>query len=350
MTKNYNELEKLIKDGYISRQKHPGLELFIYNYTAATQYQRVWNGWTLACRGLIMDAEYEVVARPFSKFFNLEECESAGITIPQEPFQVFEKLDGSLGILYWENDVPAIATRGSFASDQALYATKTLLPKYDKFIRGLDKNFTYLFEIIYPENRIVLDYGTKEKLVLIAIIETKTGFEESIKNLNWPDKAKIYDGLTDLNTISKMEKNNEEGFVIRFESGLRMKYKFSEYKRLHRILTGISKRNIWEMLKNGENFDALLENVPDEFYDWVKQTKSEIETEYQKLLNIALSAIEIDNLVTIDRKSAAITINQKHKQFAALIFTLLDKNNPKDQIFKMIRPEAQKPFSKDIDA
>jgi len=350
MTKNYHELETLINEGYISRQKHPRLELFIYNYTAAAQYQRVWNDWTLACRGLIMDAEYNVIARPFGKFFNLEECESAGIKIPQEDFQVYEKLDGSLGILYWENDQPAIATRGSFASDQALFATNNLLPKYNQHISELDKNFTYLFEIIYPENRIVLDYGDTEKLVLLAVIETKTGDEKNIENANWSDKAKIYDGITDLNTISKMEKNNEEGFVIRFESGLRVKYKFSEYKRLHRILTGISKRNIWEMLKNGENFDVLLENVPDEFYDWVKQTKSEIEIEYQKLLNMALLAIQTDNLASIDRKSAAIAINQKHKQIAALIFTLLDKKDPKDQIFKMIRPEAQKPFSKDIDA
>lgn len=350
MTKNYHELEKLIKDGYISRQKHPRLELFIYNYTAAAQYKRVWNEWTLSCRGLIMDAEYNVIARPFGKFFNIEECESTGIKIPQESFKIYEKLDGSLGILYWEDGQPAIATRGSFASDQALFATSYLLPKYSKFIDQLDKNFTYLFEIIYPENRIVLDYGKTERLVLLAIIDTETGVEKSIENLNWPDKAKMYDGISDLNKISKMENGNEEGFVIRFQSGLRVKYKFNEYKRLHRILTGISKRNIWEMLRNNENLDLLMENVPDEFYDWVKQTKLEIENDYQKLLNTALSAIEIDDLATIDRKSAAITINQKYKQFAALIFTLLDKNNPKDQIFKMIRPEAQKPFSKDIDA
>ena len=297
-----------------------------------------------------MDRDYNIIARPFGKFFNLEECQSVGIKIPQENFDVYEKLDGSLGILYWGNDRPAIATRGSFASDQALYATENILPKYSEFLNKLDKNLTHLFEIIYPENRIVLDYGNEEKLVLLAIIDTKTGQETGLGTINWPDKTKILDGIVDLNTILEMQENNQEGFVIKFDSGLRVKYKFSEYKRLHRILTGISKRNIWEMMKNDENVDALLKNVPDEFYDWVKQTKSEIETEYQKLLDSALSAIKSDDLSSIDRKSAASVINQKYKRFAAIIFTLLDKKDPKDQIFKMIRPEALKPFSKDIDA
>lgn len=106
---------------------------------------------TKACRGLIVDAENWIVQRPFEKFFSIEQL---------EPFDVYDKLDGSLGILYWVGDEPAIATRGSFISDQAKRGTEFLRARKDL---NLDRRYTYLFEIIYPENRVVVNYGDQSK-------------------------------------------------------------------------------------------------------------------------------------------------------------------------------------------
>ena len=90
---NIQELHQLIQQDYINVQKHPDADLYIYNYSAKAQYERMWNEWTLACRGLIMNGNHEVVARPFKKFFNLGEVENQWI--PDEPFEVYEKMDGS---------------------------------------------------------------------------------------------------------------------------------------------------------------------------------------------------------------------------------------------------------------
>lgn len=38
----------------------------MYNYTAKAQYDKLWNEVTLQCRGLILDGDGNVVARPFS--------------------------------------------------------------------------------------------------------------------------------------------------------------------------------------------------------------------------------------------------------------------------------------------
>jgi RNA ligase len=95
---NIEELNQLITDNYINVNKHPKADLYIYNYTQKAQYERLWNDWTLACRGLIMDRDYNIIARPFKKFFNLGEFENQDI--PNESFEVYEKMDGSLGILY----------------------------------------------------------------------------------------------------------------------------------------------------------------------------------------------------------------------------------------------------------
>lgn len=85
-------LKKMIDEKFVSARKHPTEELWIYNYTPSAAYGRVWNEVTLICRGLVLDAEYNIIARPFRKFFNVEELEPE--IIPRLPFDVYEKMDG----------------------------------------------------------------------------------------------------------------------------------------------------------------------------------------------------------------------------------------------------------------
>jgi len=117
-----------LKEGLITERKHPDFDLYIYNYTATVQYGRLWDDVTMLCRGLIIDGAGNIVARPFPKFFNLEEHRQEGMpAVPNESFDVFEKMDGSLGIAYVTPDgYWSIATRGSFTSPQAIRAQKML--------------------------------------------------------------------------------------------------------------------------------------------------------------------------------------------------------------------------------
>jgi RNA ligase len=120
------DLDELIAQGYITKRKHPEEDLFILNYTSKTQYERVWNEFTEQCRGLIVDSSMTIRSRCFRKFFNYDEVSSQVNKRISDgvKFDVFEKMDGSLGILYWIKDKPFIATRGSFESDQAIKATQ----------------------------------------------------------------------------------------------------------------------------------------------------------------------------------------------------------------------------------
>ena len=88
-----NKLNELVNQKYVSVQKHPEADLYIYNYTQNAQYEGFWNQITLMCRGLILDGQGNIIARPFPKFFNLEEHQPE--EIPKENFEVFEKMDGS---------------------------------------------------------------------------------------------------------------------------------------------------------------------------------------------------------------------------------------------------------------
>ena len=330
-------LQDMIDKGFVNVNKHPTHDLFIYNYTPKAQYEREWNAVTLACRGLILDAEYNVVARPFSKFFNLGELENQAL--PNEPFEVFEKLDGSLGILYFVENEAFIATRGSFISDQSSKASWILRSKYASILRGIDKTKTHLFEIIYPENRIVVDYGDMEDIILTAIIDNETGADLPLTDSIFP-VVKQYHGIKDISILKALEETNREGFVIKYKSGLRFKVKFAEYLRIHRIVTQVSNINIWEYLSADMPFDEMLDRVPDEFYDWVKATSADLKTQFE----VIEKQCKTDFKILDSRKDSAAYFQTCN--YPSVLFKMLDEKPYADVIWKLIRPSFQKPFSK----
>jgi RNA ligase len=341
---NKELLQQMLDERFVSVQKHPDADLFIYNYTAKAQYNRVWNEITLQSRGLILDADCSIVARPFKKFFNIEE--HAASEIPGGPFEVFEKLDGSLGILYWQNDKPYIATRGSFTSDQAAQATEILHNMYPQTFDKLKRDVTYLFEIIYPGNKIVVDYGDRSDLILLAVIDNKTGKDMLIPEIGFP-VVKSYSGLNDLAALKSLDEKNKEGFVVKFNTGLRVKVKFSEYLRLHRIITGVSNLVIWEHLAEGRSFEDLLDKVPDEFYKWVKKTCDDLLAWYNAILIDSQNSFkQFSSGNHRDRKEAALYFQTQ--KYPAILFAMLD-DKPFDKIiWKLIRPQYAKPFKMEV--
>jgi RNA ligase len=277
-------LERLIEDGYVSRRRHPSEDFYILNYTPKTQYEGMWNETTRLCRGLIVDGGGGIRARCFPKFFNYEECSdevherlNGGLK-----FAVSEKMDGSLGILYWIGDRPFVATRGSFESDQAVRAN-IILSKYDT--SGLDRNLTYLFEIIYPENRICVNYGDREELVFLSAYDTESGSEVRPEH-PFPAAAE-HDLGSDFGVIKRLNLDNKEGFVVRFSDGYRFKIKFEDYVRLHSIIFSVSSRSVWNALRHGQ--DIPLDELPDEIYQWIRDTKDGLVASYSSMEDEARS-------------------------------------------------------------
>lgn len=337
-------LEQAINADLIRVQKHPRADLYIYNYTEKVQYERIWNELTLMCRGLILDAAGNIIARPLPKFFNLGEA--ADEQLPDLPFEVYEKMDGSLGILYWNGDNPCIATRGSFTSKQALVATKILHDRLQGNSQILDRSKTYVFEIIYPENRIIVDYGTEKELYLLAVVNTETGVEASDLTdyalLPFP-LVRSYDGINDIHALKKLGLTNKEGFVVRFTNGYRVKVKFEEYLRLHRIITEISNLEIWDHLRNKKGLEHLLEKVPDEFYQWVKTTVETLHYAYQEIEEQAKKDFKI---LSSRKETAAYYYTC---QYPGVLFKMMDNKNYESLIWRMIRPDFEKPFAQNME-
>lgn len=334
---NKQLLNQMLKEKYVQMQKHPEADLFIYNYTRNAEYNKVWNEVTLQTRGLILDSEMNIVALPLKKFFN--DFETKEGDIPNLPFEVYEKMDGIMGVIYFLNDKPYVASRGSFNSKFANKANEMLYGKYSHVIDKLDKTKTYIVEIIYPEGKIVVDYGGKEELVLLAIIDTETGLDLPLEDIGFP-VVKKYDGIKDINILRQLEEKNKEGFIVKFSNGFRMKVKFKEYFRLHQIITQVSSITIWEHLSQNRALDELLDNVPDEFYDWVKKTSNELLNKFNSIMD----EVNEKYYHIIDRKEFSKIIEKdKYKGF---LFTRLNSYSQdlNRQIWDTIRPEFSKPF------
>lgn len=133
--------------------------------------------------------------------------------------------------------------------------------------------------------------------------------------------------------------NDREGYVIRFRNGFRVKVKFEEYCRLHRILTQVSNKTIWEYLSQGRDFDEILDKVPDEFYGWVKSTKENLLKDYLEIEKEAKGYYR-----PFENRKEAAEHFLKHR-LSGILFSMLDGKNPSPIIWRMIKPKFEKPFA-----
>ena len=342
-------LEKYYNEGWLIKQVHPTKDLTIWNYSRATAWEDRWDKITLMCRGLVTNSKGEIVARCLKKFFNWEQLVNSNYPIPNEPFTMTDKMDGQYsGLFYYDNEW-IITSRGSFESIYAKRAFE-LLQKYN--YKELSTDYTYIFEIIFKEGRIVLKYDF-EGLVMLAAINIETGIEISIHENRWELETlgfklvKVYNGINDFKTIKTMIKDNEEGYVIQFKSGFRMKIKGDEYCRLHAIITQVSSRDVWTYLKDGLPLTELLENVPDEFDSWVREQVSTLKHLYimfdARCKNIYYS--EIDPQPGETRKDVALRILERDKSIRGILFHLYDGRDYSHLIWDKLYPKYSKPFT-----
>ena len=396
------DLQSEIAAGYVKATSHPSLPLTIFTYTREAQYEGRWNDVTIKCRGLIADHKAEVMARSFDKFWSVGE---AGVRdyappLPLEPFRVYSKLDGSLGIIFYYQDAWRAASKGSFVSEQAMWA-QDRLDREPWRTANMDRELTYSTEILYPENRIVVNYGDRQELTLLAAFRTD-GTEVPLTQLepHWRlgDVVASHDGgsyATDLTRIIEHTAENKhldgtdatgtdaEGYVIRFKSGVRAKSKFAEYIRLHRILTGITERDIWRAYAFDDMADldlsdealvralkcspgevaamraaplgavaTIVEGVPDEFDEWTKSVMVKLQRAYDQ---IDLGAHTIFDVIVMkagvsDRGAFARELQKWYgdrKTLVSCCFAMLDKKPLAPLVWRSLYPAASTPFRED---
>ncbi|MDL5199592.1 RNA ligase [Streptomyces sp. ALI-76-A] len=336
-------LARSLDAGYVREQTHPTLPLRIFNYAEKAVFEREWNEVTRQCRGLITDRQGRILAGPYAKFFNYSEHPEGTFDLDDKVL-VTDKLDGSLGILYPLPDGGhAIAPRGSFASEQALHATQIWQERYAD-TASIKPGVTYLFEIIFPENRIVCDYGTLDDLVLLGGVDIATGTPLPADELPWDGpRVDTFAFNTLADALAASPRPGAEGFVLRFpgHDNTMIKIKQDDYVALHRIITGLNARAVWERLGAGDTVAEICDGLPDEFHDWVRDVAAELAEQCNEILAEALEEHQrIVEALPEGRTRKEYAVLASRSPMRAWLFMLLDGRDPSARIFHTLRPEA----------
>src|SRR6185503_11590767 len=166
-------LEDLENEFFIRTTYHPTDPLVILNYHQIDSKPKN-HPIVKECRGLVLETHnFLLVARAFERFFNFGELGHLEDDFDWTDFNVHAKEDGSICLLYNFMDEWRLNTRGSFGkglvgesgqSWEELFYTIFSPTK----LSSLDKNCTYVFEIVSPHNKVVREYG-KNDLYLLSV-------------------------------------------------------------------------------------------------------------------------------------------------------------------------------------
>lgn len=268
MKLNRTLLQKYTEETFVVHEKHPFADLHIYGYYEGGGKPRLWDDYSKQCRGIILDGDGNVIERPFTKFFTFKQYltqrlmllnDNQVARIPEGPFRITEKIDGTMTTLYWIGDEPYLATQRSFTNIKAQEATLLLRSRYGHLLDRLDREHTWIFEAVYPETNILIDYGDTRDLFLIGCIEKCSGKPVPIPDIGFPrcrDFTAQYGDIKDLRELMALNLPNQEGFVLYYENGSMVKLKFPWYIERHSLLDRMvtNEKNSW---RNHEAFNAI---------------------------------------------------------------------------------------------
>ena len=320
-------------------------DLVLYVYSEHCVFDGAWQPVTLAARGLILDLQARrIVATPFPKFFNVGE---RGEAVPDLAFEATEKLDGSLIIVFHHRGRWRTATKGSFNSTQALWA-QARLDALD--LSPLRPGTTYLAEATYAENKIVVHYAEPALRMLAAYGETgvEIPWSEVVAIGNAvgirPASRLAFGSVSELLALAKSLPRTEEGFVLRFANGLRLKVKGDEYKRIHALISGLTPLAMWEAMAAAMDMRAIRRDLPEEFWDDFDRITTIIETQAKTLVErVAVAARDVQDLTD---KDVGLRLSSFDDEVRPFIFAarksggdLLAGRN-RERVFRAIRPTA----------
>lgn len=325
----------MVNDG----MRRKGLEdLVLLNYypTAAFRKASEWKDIERVARGLIFEkGTGRLVARPFAKFFNYGELDEDAHITDADIQDIAYKEDGSLGICFFYNGDWWACTHGSLSSDQGIKATEMLRLKDTN---KLNTQYTYMTEIIYPENRIVTDYGNMEDLILLEVIPLDANEVVYARHVNTllstvftADSGYFKTvNFSRVNMIQQIQEYcetqpdyNFEGFVVTLTNGRKVKFKTTEYLKVHRCRFDVSVKRVKDLMIN--NPDTLLqwkETLPNEFFDEVDRIVESITKYCDEGLSIVIEKV---NKIFEDK---GISWNQNLKHVGKVIHVEVKRDVP----------------------
>jgi hypothetical protein len=295
------------------------------------------------CRGIVLEKNtWRVLCYPFTKFWNAGQGQAA--ILNWDTARILEKIDGSMIKLWWYEPQWRVSTMSMIDAKECTLQNdldNKYLTFYDLFMEGakkctlnfdiLNKNYTHMFELVGPYNRVVVPYKD------IAIFHTGTRDNQTYEELDIDlgvSKPKSY-GLKTQEDVLAMAATlpfSEEGYVAVDANWNRVKIKSPAYVTVHHL------KNNGDINKK-RALALIMLNEHDEFLAYFPEYKAYFDTiveAFNAYLNKIKADIDsIEGKVFDTRKNYALTV--KGMTNSALMFFLKDGKVKKEDWEKHIR-------------
>ena len=303
-------------------------------------------------RGIMIDVvQLSVVCWPFDKFFNVQEQYAADID--WNSARVLEKIDGSMIKLFWYKGAWRFATSSTCDAGNAPVPGYKDLSYADIINKAeniaeipfdkLNKDYTYVFELVSPFTQVVIRYDVT-LLFFLAARNNKTG-EEADNELPEFKKPESYllttlkDCMEAADNLNDGEDIEKEGFVVVDARHNRVKIKSPAYVAMHRMSTNrvFTAKRMAELFCSGEDFYKLAKDFPEDahiikYYDWqFAELKARAE-------DMMLYARHLYEEYDHDRKAVAMMI--KDSPYAWAGFKAIGNEKDINDIMKMVVPSS----------
>lgn len=325
--------------------------LLDYNQIHTPKFHKIADN----CRGVVIEKDsLKVVRRMFKRFYNLNESISNDKKIDYKNAVIENKEDGSI-IGLWYNSLDQqweVGTRGVPYGDNSIQDSlntntleltfkqifikcyeQTTNVLFDSFLKKLDINFTYIFELCSLYNKNVKTYATPE-IYLIGAIETATNLEQDYKQLDTlalefqvlrPIRHTIeFDQLA---IAANSLKNLDEGFVVVDNNFNRLKVKSIHYVTAHYIRgNGLNFKKALYLILEGE-VDEFITYFP-EYSKYILELSTNIDNFKKTIIETYL---KYNHLETQDKFAFAV----KDYTYKAILFSLRKEKKLEDIILNL---------------
>jgi tRNA splicing ligase len=317
-------LEKLCNDYNIKanrHQKYPNLVCLKYSQIDSPMGEKV----VQQSRGIIVDEanNWEIVSYSYDKFFNYGE--PFAVNIDWNTATVYDKVDGSLMVLYYYDNTWQVQSSGTPDGSGEVYGFSfNFAQLFWQIWQELDyqlpqeTEYCFSFELLSKYNRIVVKYDNND-LVLHGVRNIKTRQEENPKK--WAKKYgfhlvktfPLYNWQDIIQTIEKLDPFESEGYVVCDAKFRRIKVKSPQYVAWAHFRSSFSTRKMLQIILNheGEEFLAYYPewtNLYHEITEKYENLVKEIETVYNQHQSIAI------------QKDFALAV--KHLPYSGILFSL----------------------------
>jgi hypothetical protein len=236
-----NELKKFIEDNsQLVSMKPAGEGIFVLKYKKRVFYNNLWNDYLEECRGTIVDADFNVVSRPFTKIYNFGIESKAPVLDSKTMVTAFKKINGFMVAVTVHRGELLISTTGSTDNNYVNYAKEMIakhapLADWSMILNAADtEGMTFMFECVHPSDpHIIVETAG---MYLLGYREnswdSKVGHDPFVildlaAMLNCYSPQSITTSVGQLVALSKEVKH--EGFVAYTEDGQSFKIKSPYY-------------------------------------------------------------------------------------------------------------------------